>query len=411
MMDALDGESRAYLYELLDETVRSEVIVELDERHRGKLVEEMAPGEIRELVERLESDDAADLVGELDAPIRDEVLRDMDRSDAEELRTLLAYPEDTAGGIMAAEFLTLPPESSVEHAIDTMRKNAGELENIYNVFVAPDGGALEGRVVLRDLLIAPRGTPLTDLMKPANTLQPEMDQEEVACLFRNYDEIEMPVVNVAGRMLGVITIDDVVDVIEAEAEEDIARLSGTVDESAVTDSVLHATGRRLPWLVVGLVGGLLAAVVLSRYELSLREVVSLAFFVPVVNAMGGNVAIQSSAIAVRSLALGSGANRALGRRLFKEFLVSVLNGLVCGLILAVVVAFWLNTPWLAILVGVTLFAVILIATTVGAVVPVLLDRFKIDPALAAGPFVTTANDVLGVLVYLSLANAIIPHVR
>jgi magnesium transporter len=411
LLDSLDAEARAYLFDLLDDEARSSVLLELDERHRGQLVDEMAPREISEIVGRLESDDAADLVGELEDPVRDEVLRRLDRDDAQELRSLLAYPDDSADGIMASEFMLLPPGGTVEQAIHEMRARAGELGDIYNVFVAPEGGPLAGSVALRDLLIARRGARLEDVMTPTPTVPPEMDQEDVARLFRNYDVIEMPVVGSDGRMLGVITIDDVVDVMEEEAAQDMARFAGTVDESAAVDSVLHATSRRLPWLVVGLAGGLLAALVLSRYELSLKEVVSLAFFVPVINGMGGNVAMQSSAIAVRSLALGSGAYRALGRRVLKEFLVSVVNGLVCGVVLAVVVGFWLKMAWLALLIGASLFSVILIATTVGAFVPVTLDRMKIDPALAAGPFVTTANDVLGVIVYLSLAKLIIPHVR
>lgn len=411
LLDSLDADARAYLFGLLDAESRSAVLLDLDERHRGQLVDEMASPEIRAIVERLDSDDAADLMGELEDPVRDEVLRSLDREDARELRVLLAFPEDTAGGIMASEFLLLDPGATVEQAISEMRAHAGELGDVYSVFVAPFGGPLAGSVALRDLLIAGRGARLGDVMTPTPTVPPEMDQEEVARRFRAYDVIEMPVVGPDGRMLGIITVDDVVDVMEEEAAEDIARLAGTIDESAVADSVRHATTRRLPWLIVGLGGGLLAALALSRYELSLREVVSLAFFVPVINAMGGNVAMQSSSIAVRSLALGSGAYRALGRHVLKEFRVSLVNGLVCGMLLALVVGLWLETAWLAALIGTSLFSVILISTTVGAFVPVVLDRMKVDPALAAGPFVTTANDVLGVIVYLSLAKLIIPHVR
>jgi magnesium transporter len=188
-------------------------------------------------------------------------------------------------------------------------------------------------------------------------------------------------------------------------------MTGTVDESVVTVSVLHAVARRLPWLLVGLGGGLVSALVISRYEVNIRELVGLAFFVPVITAMGGNVAIQSSSIAVRALAMGEGAYRVMGRRILKEFLASLLNGLVCGAFLGFIAGVWLDAEWMAMLLGAALFAVIIVGTTVGAVVPVVLNRLRVDPALATGPFVTTTNDVLGIVVYLALASWLLPRFR
>ncbi len=410
VLDLLDADDRAFVFELLGNEQRSDVLLEVHERHRDELVEEMEPGEISELVEHLDSDDAADLVGTLDEPVQEQVLGRLDAEDAAELRLLLEYPEDTAGGIMASEYLELSPRATVEDAIDEIRASADDIPDPHVVYVSEPDGPLTGLVTLRQLLVSAAGTPLSTIATdPVLVVQPDLDQEEVARRFRQYDVLEAPVVDASGRMLGVITVDDVVDVLEEEAEEDIGRFAGTGDEDPA-DTVLHATGRRLPWLLVGLAGGLLAARVLSRFELSLTQIVSLAFFVPVINAMGGNVAMQSASIAVRGLATGPGAYRALGRRVWKEFLVSVLNGLVCGTLIAVVVGLWLHGFWLAFLVGVALFSVILLSTTVGSLVPVLLDRMNVDPALAAGPFVTTANDVLGILVYLSLAELILPLV-
>lgn len=409
LMSALDDEEQDYLFDLLPRERRSAVLVELDPLLREGLVEEMEPREIGRLVQHLDSDDAADLVGELEEGVQEKVLAHLDTEDADDIRTLLTYEEDTAGGLMAAEFIELPPATTVEATIAEIRRVADEMPALHYVYVVDESG-LAGRVSLRSLLLASPAARLGDLRKePKLRIHPEMDQEEVAHAFRQYDVVEAPVVDDVGSMLGVITVDDVVDVIEEEVQEDLARIAGT--EEGTTNSVLHASGRRLPWLLVGLLGGLLAAIALSRYELSLKEIVSLAFFIPVINAMGGNVAMQSSSIAVRGLAVGPGAYHALGRQMLKEFLVSILNGLVCGLLLAAVVGIWLQGPWLALLVGIALFTVILIATTVGALVPVLLDRMKIDPALAAGPFVTTANDVLGILIYLSLASVLLPHLR
>jgi magnesium transporter len=410
VMKPLDAEARRYLFDLLGDAVRSEVLVELDPVIREELVQAMAPPEIGLLVGNLDSDDAADLVGELEDDVQEAVLAHLDHEDAADIRNLLTYEEDSAGGIMAAEYIELPPSTTVEATIVEIRRVADEMPTLHFVYVVDEEGNLLGRVSLRSLLLASPTAHLLELRKePKLRVHPDMDQEDVARAFRQYDVVEAPVVSGDGAMLGVITVDDVVDVIEEEATEDLARIAGTEGRTSV--SVLHASGRRLPWLLVGLVGGLLAALALSRYELSLKEIVSLAFFIPVINAMGGNVAMQSSSIAVRGLAVGPGIYHALGRQMLKEFLVSVLNGLVCGVLLAVVVGIWLQSPWLALLIGIALFTVILIATTVGALVPVLLDRMKIDPALAAGPFVTTANDVLGILIYLSLADVLLPHLR
>jgi magnesium transporter len=407
LFDYLGSEDRAYVFGLLSSEQRSAVLLELDERRREELVDEMAPREITQLVEHLDSDDAADLVGELEEPVRTEVLSQLEKSDADELRTLLAYPDDSAGGIMAGEFLSLPPTTRVVEAVDAIRAAAEDIDP-YFVYVADEGSRLRGTVPLRALLLSKAGTTLEEILTPAElVIPPEMDQEEVARLFKRYDAVEAPVVDALGRMLGVITVDDVVDVIEEEAEEDIARLAGTGDESASMDSVLYATRRRLPWLLVGLLGGLLSALVLSRFEVSLRTLVSLAFFVPVITATGGNVAIQSSSITIRGLALGPTAYRAMGRRLFREFLVSLLNGLACGIILGGIVAAWLHEPMFAVLIAGSLFSVVLLATMLGSLVPILLNRVGIDPALAAGPFLTASNDIVGILVYLSLARLLL----
>ncbi len=414
LLDALDTDDRDYLFDLLDPEVASEVLIELDDHTREDLLEDMPPEEISEYVEHLDSDDATDIIGELDEPVQEDVLERLDDEDAEAVRSLLVYDEESAGGIMASEFISLAPSSSVDEAIRTIRELVDEMPNLTAIYTVDETERLSGVVPLSALLLAKRGTILQGLMEPPElTVPPEMDQEEVARRVSQYDLVEVPVVDENKRMIGVITVDDVVDVMEEEADEDLARMTGTVAESVVADSVLHASGHRLPWLLLGLAGGILAAYIMSRFEnaLSLKEFVNLAFFIPVIMAMGGNVAIQSSSIAVRSLALGEGAYRAMGRRILKEFLVSLLNGLVCGGVLAIASGLWLGSFWLAILIGVALFCVILISTTIGALVPVILDRMKVDPAIGTGPFVTTSNDVLGIVVYLSLAHWLIPIIR
>jgi magnesium transporter len=236
------------------------------------------------------------------------------------------------------------------------------------------------------------------------SVQTGMDQEEVAALVAKYDLVSVPVVDAFGRLVGRITVDDIVDVIEEEATEDIHRMAGTSEDEVEAESILRISGLRLPWLVVGLAGGLLAAFVISRYEVSLRELLVLSFFVPVIASMAGNVAIQSSAIVIRALATDELAVGHIWPRLRREIGVGLITGGVCALILFAVTSFWQTSSRLGIVVGVSLLSVVLVAAAMGTVVPMVLRKLNVDPALATGPFVTTSNDVIGLMIYLHIAT-------
>ena len=400
----LDDEPIIALLKALPEDTSAEVLTQLPDDVREDVLELLTPREIADAVEEMDSDDAADVMGELGETKAGEVFGLLGAEDREGVTKLLAFPEDTAGGIMQLEVVSVRDHRTVARTVEKIRQLYGEREDFYFVYVTDREQRLEGRIPLPRLIVAAPETPVRDVMENAPFVPAEMDQEEVAHVFQKYDVPSLPVVDRDRHLIGRITIDDVVDVIHEEAAEDYSRLAGTDDEEFQEDSVVRKAAIRLPWLVAGLVGGILSAVVLSRFETNLQEVIALAFFVPVIMAMGGNVAIQSSAVMVRGLATGEIRPKDATVRLVRELGVSVITGVVCaGLIFAASWA-WSGDLRLGIVVGGAMLSVILISTTVGAFVPLTLDRFRIDPALATGPFVTTSNDILGILIYLSLAT-------
>ncbi|GJM43659.1 MAG: magnesium transporter MgtE [Gemmatimonadota bacterium] len=394
------------LLKLLPEEISADVIVELGDDLREDILQRLTPKEIADVVEEMATDDAADVVSELEEAKAVEVVDLLEEEDRREIAVLLSYPEDSAGGIMRLEVVWVRSDRTAARAIEKIRELYGEVrEDFYIVYVTDREGTLLGRIPLPRLILADPDARVTDVMEEiGQQAYAEQDQEEVAKIFRKYDLVSLPVVDRDQKLLGVITVDDIVDVIHEEAEEDYSRLAGTDEEEFQEESVLRKASLRLPWLVTGLVGGVLSAVVLSRFETSLRSVIALTFFVPVIMAMGGNVAIQSSAVMVRGLALGEINARDGMARLGRELGVSVITGAVCAILIFFAAWLWWNDIRLGIVVGGAMLAVILISTSVGAFVPLSLDRFRIDPALATGPFVTTSNDILGILIYLSLAS-------
>lgn len=394
------------LLRLLPEELSADVLVDLDDDVREDILELLTPREIAEAVEEMATDDAADVVAELDKEKAGEVVDLLEEEERREITTLLAYPEDSAGGIMQLEVVWVREDRTAARAIEKIRELYGEMrEEFHYVYVTSADGKLLGRIPLPRLILAETSAKVTDLMDvDPQTVPAELDQEEVAMLFQKYDLFSMPVVDRDGTLLGRITVDDVVDVIQEEADEDYSRLAGTDEEEFKEDSVLRKAVLRLPWLVAGLGGGVMSAVVLSQFETDLRSVIALTFFVPVIMAMGGNAAMQSSAVMVRGLATGEIRPREAVSRLAREVGVAVITSTVCSALIFLAAWLWWGDLRLGIVVGGAMLAVILLSTSVGAFVPLSLHRFRIDPALATGPFVTTSNDIVGILVYLSLAN-------
>jgi magnesium transporter len=357
----------------------------------------------------MNSDDAADIISDLPEEIANKVLDQIPVEVSEEVKELLHYDEDTAGGIMALEFILVKDNDTVNQTIKVIRKAKKEIDNIHIVWVVNDQNVLLGSVTLTDLVLAKGKTPLSKIMdteiKFVNT---DIDQEEVAILFRKYDIVTLPVVNESRQLVGQITIDDIIDVVDEEASEDISIFAGANDEELQEESFLKVSWFRLPWLMVAFVGQLIAALVIKSFQGTIEQIIALTFFIPVIMAMGGNGGIQSSIIVIRGLATGEISLDSIGRRFYRELRVSLFIGIIFGIIMALVVSLWLDNILIGIIIGVALNLVIVQASLIGGVIPFVLKRANIDPALASGPFITTFNDILGLLIYLAIITASIP---
>jgi magnesium transporter len=402
---ALPEEKRSVLFGVLERDLASEVLALLDEGVVRQLLPTLDESEIVALIDLMASDDAADVVNLLPADQTQRILGKISREDYEDLRELLKFHEETAGGLMAREVMTVRGDTSVADIIKRLRSEAEEIEQLQNIYVIDRQHILLGFIPIIKLIIADSENRAEEIMThDVLSVTTETDQEEVAALFAKYDIYSLPVVDARGRLVGRITVDDIIDVIEEEATEDITMMAGTGEEEFWERSPLKVSRARLPWLITGLFGGIASAVVMNHFKSSLETIITLAFFVPVITAMGGNVGIQSSAIVVRELAVGGMSLVRTGGKLLRELKVSLINGFVLGTVLLVLVTIWQGDYRLGVLLGVCMMTIILWATLMGAIVPLLLRKMDIDPALATGPFITTSNDILGILIYLGIAT-------
>lgn len=384
-----------------------DVLAELDDAYRAALLREAHPEAIVEMLDQLDTDDAADILADLPDEVALRVLPALE--DVDDIRELLVYPEDTAGGIMGTEYVAVPVDWTVAEATEEVRRHAESVHDIYAVFVVGTREELVGVVTLKRLLLSPSSTPIRAIMDPdVISVATHVDQEEVAHIMQRYDLVTLPVVDHLERLVGRITIDDVVDVIREEAVEDFQRMSGVSGDEEPRDSAFRISRGRLPWLLTGLFGAGFSGFVIQSFEEGLEQAVVLATFIPIVTAMGGNAAVQSAAIAVQGLSSGQFWVGDLLKRLLKELSVALVNGAVLALVLSVVVVLvgLGDVSRLALTVGLTMLTVIILATTNGALVPFALKRAGVDPANAMGPFVTTLNDIIGLTVYFLIASAI-----
>jgi magnesium transporter len=402
ILNRLRKEDRKYLFHLLPTELASEVLTELDTPIVEQVLEEASEEKISNIVDQMDSDDAADIVAELPAEVAQKVLDQMEEAGSQEVQELLHYKEDSAGGIMALEYLSMPESATVNETIERIRDVHEEMDDVYNVWVVDEQNRTVGSVSLTDLVLAKGYATLREIMDvDVLTINVDMDQEEVANEFRKYDLISAPVVNQNQQIVGRITVDDIVDVLEEEGSEDIARIAGAPDEELLEESTFLLSRARLPWLLVAFIGELIAAFILDSFTETMSRIVISAVFIPIIMAMGGSTGQQSSVIVVRGLATGDIDLRDTRSRLFKEFKISLLNSIFFSLLLFLIVFAWDSWQFAAVL-SVTMFIVINNAAVVGALVPLTFKRLKIDPALAAAPFVSTSNDVIGLLIYLSI---------
>ena len=389
----------------------SDLMEELPDHLRDDLAEHLNPDQLTEAIEEMASDDAADVLADLPAPLARDLIEALPHEDRHEVETLLKYPEDSAGGLMQVELVSVPVAATVDETIEAVRANADEVSTYHFVYVVDDEHRLVGVLNLGALLLAPPDGPISELVKRnVHVVNPEVDQEIVAQMFQRYDLVALPVVDDRGRLLGRILHDDAADVLEEEADEDIMHMAGATiyePELVYTDQVFRIAGVRLPWLLATLAGLTVPAFLVSAFQFSFPQMMTLVPFIPVIGAMGGNVGSQSSSIVVRGFATGRVDVDNLGRFLVKELMIGLLMGVACGLLAGVVAIIWHGNPLLAVTVAVSMLAAMMTAALLGVLVPWLFRLLRIDPAIAAGPLVTTINDTTAISIYYVVALALI----
>ena len=404
-----NSEESKYVLDLLDVAIRAEIITDLDSDERTKFLKVYEPTELTELINQLDSDDAADILNELAIKTREEVLSGLDKVLRSQVIDLMRYEENVAGGLMAKELIKAKVSWTVVQCIEEIRKQAENVSKFYAVYVVDEQERLLGRVQLQQLILTDSSTLVKDIYD-ADLISVEtyLEDTEVAAVMRKYDLESVPVVNFQGQLVGRITIDDVVDVITEQAEEERQLMSGISEDVEEDDSIWRLTRARLPWLIIGIVGGLISVQFIGIFETDLLKVTAIAFFIPLIQATGGNVAIQSSSILVQSLANRGFVEDGLWQRLTKVFIVAILNGLLLSLIvLAANLLISTGDQRLSVVVSIALFTVVLMASLIGTITPLILNRFGFNPALASGPFITTTNDLLGLGIYFLTIHLIL----
>ena len=409
ILDELDFNEATYIFKVLDSEKTAEILLELEDDLRENILSRLSPKEIAEELDELETNDAADIIAELSQDLKAEVISELlDVEHAKDIVDLLRYDEDTAGGIMHKELVKVNENWNVLTCVKEMRIQAENISRVHSIYVVDDEDRLKGRLSLKDLLTTSSRTPINDVyIRKLNSVKVDTEDVEVARIMQKYDLEAIPVVDELGRLVGRITIDDIVDVIKDEADEDYQLAAGISKDVEADDSILEHTKARLPWLVLALLGGFISVKVLGLFEGAMLEHRNLFFFTPLIAAMAGNAGVQSSAIIVQGLANNS-LSGSLFNRLVKEVALSLLNGLILATILFIGSHFLLNVNYIiGVIITVALMSVIIIASLIGTFVPLLLNKFGIDPALATGPFITTSNDICGILIYFSIAKLIL----
>jgi len=408
IIDELEFENACFLFELLEDNIAADVLVELEDDLREELLKIHSPKEIaEEFVDNMDSDDAADIISELPENKKQEVLSHLEDQDlASDIVDLLNYDEDTAGGLMAKELIKVNSNWSVMRCVKEMRRQAEDVELVYTIYVVDDNNVLLGTLSLKRLLLTDSKAIISNIMKEdIIKVSATMNQEDVANTMNKYDLIVLPVVNDLNQLMGRITADDVMDIMKEEAEKDYQMASGISEDVESRDTVWEITRARLPWLLIGMIGGLFGAKVIGIFDIEKNY--QMAFFIPLIAAMGGNVGVQSAAIVVQSLAGGTNTLGNISQRLIKELGVALVNGIICSSIILLAAYLLGYSLLLSITVSIALLSVIIFAALFGTFIPLILDKYKIDPALATGPFITTINDVLGLFIYFLIGQLIL----
>ncbi|QKJ62091.1 magnesium transporter [Flavobacterium sp. M31R6] len=410
VLDELDFDEATYIFKVLDSEKTAEILLELEDDLRENILSRLSPKEIAEELDELETNDAADIIGELSKEKKEEVISELqDVEHAKDIVDLLRYKEDTAGGLMHKELVKVNENWTVFTCIKEMRIQAENISRVHSIYVVDDENRLLGRLSLKDLLTTSTKTPISEVyIKKLNSVMVDTEDVEVARIMQKYDLEAIPVIDELGRLAGRITIDDIVDVIKDEAEKDYQLAAGITNDVESSDTVLELMKARLPWLLIGMVIEIIASKVLEGNQTSVQQYFTLMIFVPLLSATAGNIGVQASAIVVQGLANGT-LKQYSRQYLTKELSVALISGTIISLFLFLYHSLMYQQYLVGFAISISMLVVILFAATLGVLVPLFLHRKKIDPAIATGPFITTTNDVFGIMIYFWIARMILGY--
>jgi len=409
IIEQLSEQNAQFLFEIFENPKSADIIVELEDDVRESILSVFTPKKIAKvLIDHLESDDAADVIAELPQEKKAKVLSHIkNKVQADDISDLLTYSEDSAGSLMAKELVKVNENWTILKCLKEMRKQAEKIRNIHTIYVVDDNNKLLGLLSLRKLLVIENSTTITSIInRNIISVKTNKNNEDVANIMNKYDLIVIPVVDENDTLLGRITIDDILDFVKEEAEKDYQMASGISEDVEANDNIWNITRARLPWLLIGLTGGILGAKIIGMFDLK-NNLFELAFFIPLITAMGGNVGVQSAAIVVQGLANNNFKANNISNKLLKELGVAIFNGLICSTIILLVTMLIGCSMAISITVSISLLSVIIFAALFGTFIPLILEKYKIDPALATGPFITTINDILGLLIYFLIGHKIL----
>ncbi|MEK4228503.1 magnesium transporter [Solibacillus sp. FSL H8-0538] len=404
---------RQTIYRFLSPQEMSNIFeaIELDDDEYEGFLNEMDTAYGAAMLSFMYTDDAVDVLNELDNEQRESYLEMMDSETVDEINELLAYEEYTAGSIMTTEYVSILETSTVRSAMAVLRKEAPNAETIYYIFVVNDNHLLTGVISLRDLIIAGEDTLIRDIMSErVVSVKLTDDQEGIAQIMKDYNFLAIPVVNEARELQGIITVDDIIDVIDEEAEDDYSKLAGISDMDDIDAGPLRAAGKRLPWLIILLILGMFTANLIGHFEETLDKVALLAVFIPLISGTSGNSGTQALAVAVRGIATGEIGGQSKLKLVMRELCTGLIMGLVSGAVVVGIIFVWMHQLIIGLLVGAAICCSILVATLAGSFIPLLMHKLGIDPAVASGPFITTLNDVTSILIYLGLATTFLSQI-
>jgi magnesium transporter len=404
LIDNLEEEEKFRLFSLLEVEKASDVILELNDISREQILEDISQEKLTEIIDEMDSDDAADFIAELTADQAQAVLDGIEPEESEDVKKLLEYDEESAGGIMQSELVSVLEKSTIRDALQAVIDASDEVEHIYNVFVVDEATRLIGAVPLQSLITTSRLTPVTEAIdKSIPSAHVDVDQEEVARMFEKYDLVSLPVVDHDNRLLGRITVDDIVDVMEEETSEDLYRIAGLGEDDNIFNGPLQSVRKRLPWLYINLLTALVSAFVIGFFEDTIKMMVVLAVFMPVVAGLGGNAGSQTLTLIVRGLALGEITFENSKKALMRQVSVGITNGVAVGVVIGAIAYLWKGIPVLGLVLGLAMIINVFVGTLVGTLIPLSLKWLRADPALGSHIFLTAFTDAFGFLSFLGLA--------